>query len=106
LLAFENPALPDIDFGKSAYMMPKIRRSFEHAHQLLSAALTDSRIESYLSYVVRTDDALLIDRPAPELGARRYNQFEGLDNDKEARVTAGSSSAKSRGVKRKNEADV
>jgi hypothetical protein len=79
LLAFENPSLPDIDFGKSSYIMPKIRRSFEHAHQLLSAALCDSRIESYLSYVIRTDDPLLIDRIPPELGAGRYNQLESFD---------------------------
>ena len=53
--------------------MPKVRRSFEHAHQLLSAALCDPYIESYLSYVVRTDDPLLVDRDPPELGAARYN---------------------------------
>lgn len=81
ILSFENPTLPDVDFGKSSFMMPKIRRSFEHAHQLLSAALSDSRIESYLSYVIRTDDALLIDREMPELGARKYNQFEALDQE-------------------------
>ena len=60
--------------------MKKVRRSFEHAHQLLSAALRDTEIESYLSYVVRTDDPLLIDREPPALGAARYNQLEGFDS--------------------------
>ena len=78
MLALENPSSTDLDIGRSSFMMAKIRRSFEHAHQLLCAALVDDRIESYLSYVIRTDDPLLINRAPPELGASRYNQFEDL----------------------------
>ena len=39
MLYLENPDLPDLDIGRNSYMMPKIRRSFEHAHQLLTNAL-------------------------------------------------------------------
>jgi DNA polymerase sigma len=69
LLCFENPAVPDSDLGRSSYMMPKIKRAFEHAHQLLQAALSDSTVESYLSYVIRADDALLLTRSPPEIGS-------------------------------------
>eukprot|EP00598_Pedospumella_elongata_P006874 CAMPEP_0184987076 /NCGR_PEP_ID=MMETSP1098-20130426/18866_1 /TAXON_ID=89044 /ORGANISM="Spumella elongata, Strain CCAP 955/1" /LENGTH=78 /DNA_ID=CAMNT_0027511505 /DNA_START=1 /DNA_END=234 /DNA_ORIENTATION=+ len=43
MLYLENPDLPDLDIGRNSYMMPKIRRSFEHAHQLLTNALGDRR---------------------------------------------------------------
>lgn len=73
LLYLENPDSPDLDIGRNSYMMPKIRRSFEHAHQLLTAALGDPRVPSYLAYVIRADDPALQDRPGPELGAQRSN---------------------------------
>jgi hypothetical protein len=73
LLYLQNPDVPDFDIGRNSYMMPKIRRSFEHAHQLLTCALADPHVSSYLSYVVRPDDPALQDRPGPELGARKSN---------------------------------
>ncbi len=73
MLYLENPDLPELDIGRNSYMMPKIRRSFEHAHQLLTAALGDPRVPSYLAYVVRPDDPALQDRPGPELGSKRSN---------------------------------
>mmetsp|Transcript_20506 Transcript_20506/g.34311 ORF Transcript_20506/g.34311 Transcript_20506/m.34311 type:complete len:380 (+) Transcript_20506:29-1168(+) len=73
LLYLENPDSPDLDIGKNSFTMPKIRRAFEHAHQLLCAALVDGRVPSYLAYVVRPDDPILQDRPGPELGGQRSN---------------------------------
>lgn len=73
MLYLENPDLPELDVGRNSYTMPKIRRAFEHAHQLLTVALGDPRVPSYLAYVVRPDDPVLQDRPGPELGARRSN---------------------------------
>ena len=46
-------------------MLSKIRRAFEHALELLTHALADSRAhndETFLSYIVRPDDPLLADR--------------------------------------------
>ena len=73
MLYLENPDVPELDIGRNSFMIPKIRRSFEHAHQLLTAALGNHHVPSYLAYVVRPDDPALQDRPGPELGARRSN---------------------------------
>ena len=73
MLYFENPDMPELDIGKNSYMIPKIRRSFEHAHQLLTCALCDHKVTSYLSYVIRPDDPALAGRPGPELKARKSN---------------------------------
>lgn len=51
----------------------QIKRSFEHAHQVLTAALVDRHVTSYLAYIIRTDDAALQDRPGPELRSKRSN---------------------------------
>jgi non-canonical poly(A) RNA polymerase PAPD5/7 len=34
LLSVENPSQPELDMGRNSFMMYKIRRSFEHAHQV------------------------------------------------------------------------
>lgn len=34
LLAIENPDMPEVDMGRNSYIMPKIRRSFEHGYQV------------------------------------------------------------------------
>ena len=34
LLYVENPDCPELDVGRSSFMLPKIRRAFEHAHQV------------------------------------------------------------------------
>lgn len=61
--AIENPDQPDADIGRNSFMLPKIKRAFEHAHQLLSAALFgQTEAESYLSFVIRTDDPVLATR--------------------------------------------
>lgn len=82
MLYIENPEEPDVDMGGASYMMPKIKRSFEHAYSVLSAALSfgasqqqqqqqqrsrvkPSNVESYLAFVIRADDPSLADRHKP-----------------------------------------
>ena len=72
LLYIENPDTPDIDMGKNSFLLPKIKRAFEHAYQLLTVTLADESVESYLSYVIRTDDPLLTER-LPDLSSLRTN---------------------------------
>ena len=46
-------------------MMPKIKRSFEYAYRVLSIALstaTEGQQYSFLSYIIRPDDPLLLSR--------------------------------------------
>jgi non-canonical poly(A) RNA polymerase PAPD5/7 len=94
LLYIENPDVPDFDIGRNSFMMPKIRRSFEHAHQLLTAALVDPTVPSYLAYVVRPDDPALMDRPGPELSARRSNALALYgDSDEEVEEVEGQGSS-------------
>jgi len=62
LLSIENPMQPELDMGRNSFQMPKIRRAFEHALQLLSAALSNPDCDSYLSFFIRTDDPMLKDR--------------------------------------------
>lgn len=71
--------------GRNSFMMVKIRRAFEHAHQLLTVAVADTNQPSYLSFVIRPDDPALADRPGPELHDARSNS-EALrkSNDNEA----------------------
>lgn len=59
--------------GRNSYMLPKIRRAFEHGLQLLTAALASTRVPSYLSYFIRPDDPLLMDRLAPDFSEDRSN---------------------------------
>jgi hypothetical protein len=40
---------------------------------VLTAALVDRHVTSYLAYIIRTDDAALQDRPGPELRSKRSN---------------------------------
>lgn len=62
----------------------------EHAHQLLTSALSDSRISSYLSFVVRPDDPVLANRPLPALQSTAsrtnlaaLNRFDGEEDCEE-----------------------
>jgi non-canonical poly(A) RNA polymerase PAPD5/7 len=82
LLYIENPDEPDQDMGGNSFMVPKIKRSFEHGYQVLSSALSSGsssgnrrglRTESYLAYVIRSDDPSLADRPGPDLCSNRSN---------------------------------
>lgn len=62
VLCVQNPDIPDHDVGRGAYMMPKIRRVFEQALQLLTAAVNDPGEYSFLCYVIRGDDPTLVER--------------------------------------------
>lgn len=62
LLHVQNPDDPTHDMGRNSFLLPKIRRAFEHAHQLLTVALNDSNQSSYLGYVIRGDDPYLVQR--------------------------------------------
>lgn len=62
LFCVENPDVPDQDVGKNSYQMSKIRRSFEHAFQLLTVALNDSKQLSFLCYVIRANDSMFENR--------------------------------------------
>lgn len=95
LLYIENPDCPELDMGGNSFMMPKIKRSFEHGYQVLSAALSSGtrdatqgrRTESYLAFVIRADDVSLAVRPGPELCSDRSNTValieDGDGNDGE-----------------------
>lgn len=67
-LSVENPdpaVDPKVDIGKNSYNILKIRRSFEHAYQLLSAIICfndPSSVISYLAYIIRADDPILRNR--------------------------------------------
>lgn len=74
LLYIENPEAPDQDMGRNSFQIVKIRRAFEHAHQLMTSSLGDPKVASYLSYVIRPDDPALADRPGPELNDSRSNK--------------------------------
>lgn len=88
LLAIENPDVPEVDMGRNSFNMPKIRRTFEHASQLLTSALADQRIESFLSFVIRPDDQHLAGRPPVGLSACRANSA-ALTDSPEKRVGDG-----------------
>eukprot|EP01039_Chlorochromonas_danica_P001099 gene1099-1192_t len=62
LLTIVNPDQPDQDMGKNSFLLPKIRRAFEHTHQLLAAALKEEKRDSYLAFIIRGDDAALVAR--------------------------------------------
>ena len=84
LLAFENPCQPDVDMGRNSFMMFKVKRAFEHAYQLLCAALGNSKVESYLTFVIRSDDPILAKRSGPDASYPRTNaQFlkDAVDGD-------------------------
>jgi non-canonical poly(A) RNA polymerase PAPD5/7 len=75
MLSIENPMQPDLDMGRNSFQMPKIRRAFEHALQLLSAALANFDCDSYLSFFIRTDDPIFKDRQTNLLSTKgRVNQ--------------------------------
>ena len=66
--------------------MPKIRRAFEHAKELLSHALCDggaaSSGKSLLSYIIRPDDPLLAEREIHnEASAQQPQQRQQEDAD-------------------------
>lgn len=66
ILCIENPDQPDLDMGRGSYNMPRIRRAFEHAHQVLLVALApslyDDAIPSVLAHIIRSDDPVLSSR--------------------------------------------
>lgn len=62
ILCVQNPDVQDQDMGKSSYHVHKVRRSFEQALQLLTMALQDKNEYSFLGYMIRGDDPLLVAR--------------------------------------------
>lgn len=49
--------------GRNSFMFSKIKRAFEHAHQVLTATLSNPEYEeSYLAYIIRSDNAILTSR--------------------------------------------
>ena len=65
LLWLENPDSPELDIGRSSFMLPKVRRAFEHAQQCLLSSLTDyhsHKEDSLLSFIIRADDPSLLGR--------------------------------------------
>ena len=67
VLCVENPLQPDVDMGRGSYNMPKVRRAFEHAHQVLLVALTRAQsqsesVPSVLAHIIRSDDSTLASR--------------------------------------------
>jgi DNA polymerase sigma len=61
MLSIENPYDPDVDMGRNSFQMPKIRRAFQQGNELLAYALGKPGEESYLRYVIRSDDPMLSD---------------------------------------------
>ena len=72
--------------GRNSFLLPKIRRAFEHAHQLLTAAIKDAgNTDSYLSFVVRSDDPILANRTIDMFTDRSNALFiDGNGGDTEA----------------------
>ena len=70
LLTIENPVEADNNMGKSSYMYAKVKRAFEHAHQILSANLTTRNSDSFLSLLVRG--------PAPPKMEGKGDEGEGV----------------------------
>lgn len=58
----EHPLEPDTDVGRNSFLAPKIRKAFEHAYEVLITVLSQGKSESYLGYVIRSDDPLLLNR--------------------------------------------
>ena len=73
-LAIQNPTEPDTDMGRNSYMFFKVRRAFEHAYQVLYTGLCGEALEvgtrssseqfGFLSFVIRPDDPVLMQRLA------------------------------------------
>jgi non-canonical poly(A) RNA polymerase PAPD5/7 len=86
LIAIENPLAHDVDMGRNSFMFLKVKRSFEHAYQLLSAAIAEKNVDSHLAFLIRSDDPLLANRSRPWLGESRTNssilfQDKALESD-------------------------
>ena len=58
----EHPIEQDADVGRNSFLAPKIRKAFEHAHEVLITVLSQGRSESYLGYIIRADDPSLVHR--------------------------------------------
>ena len=57
-------------------MFSKVKRAFEHAHQVLTTALSNQHTEeSYLAYIIRSDDAVLTSRISILFAEEGSNKF-------------------------------
>ena len=92
MLSIENPdpLTPNTDLGRNSYLLPRIKRSFEHAHQLLTAAMKDVPNGPYLSYVVRSDDPILANRTIDIFTDRSNALFITSDEGNADREAVGS----------------
>ena len=63
LLAIENPQSAGIDMGRNSFLMPKVKKAFDHAHRVLLHCLTRRREgEAMLSLIINVDDPILTSR--------------------------------------------
>jgi len=99
-LALENPEDITVDIGKNSFQLPKIRRAFEHAQQVLTCALMDNRVESFLSFLIRPDDPVLTGRPGPGLISLGISSISDSEDDSDGDV----STHADRGAKGKQQA--
>ena len=76
----ENPLQVDVDIGKNSYNMPRVRRSFELAYQVLVSVLhgpdVQANANSILCYIINPDDALFRERPSLAL-VKQSNRTTG-----------------------------
>ena len=86
MLSIENPHLAGVDMGKNSFLLPKIRRSFEHALQLLSFALSDGAAASYLGFFIRTDDPALHQEDLTDLNEKGALRGCSSDDDSDCVV--------------------
>jgi DNA polymerase sigma len=100
MLSIENPHLAGVDMGKNSFLLPKIRRSFEHALQLLSFALSDGAAASYLGFFIRTDDPALhqevttdLNEKGALLGSDSSSSSSSSSDDDSDCIVLGTSSA-------------
>ena len=62
----EHPLDSETDIGRNSFLTPKIRKTFEHAYEVIVTVISQGRSDSYLSYVIRADDPLLLYRHFPK----------------------------------------
>jgi hypothetical protein len=89
ILCIENPDYPDIDMGRNSFQMFKVKKAFEHGHQVLLVALLNRNTldrrrvipaadeedappeddsaqsggdVSILAHLIRSDDEMLLNR--------------------------------------------
>jgi DNA polymerase sigma len=63
LLAVENPQSAGVDMGRNSFLMPRVKKAFDHAHRVLLHCLTRRRDgEAILTLIINADDPALTSR--------------------------------------------